>query len=156
MTRTYKKYDIYLDEEDRRKLREFTSKGNNPAMIVRRANVILAVDKNGENPLPCKETAKLFGIDPTSVTNIKSDFLSCGDVESFLSRKVRETPPREIKITGEVEAHILALCCQDPPEGYSRWTLKLLAEKSVELGFIDSIGPTSVWTVLKKANISLT
>jgi len=154
MTREYQRLDIYLTNEERAILRDFTSKGNNPGMIVRRANVILSVDKNSINPIASKEAARLFDIDPTAVSNIKRDFLNLG-VDDFLTRKVRETPPREIKITGDVEAHIIALSCQEPPKGYSRWTLKLLASKAVEYQYIDSISDRSVGTVLKKANISL-
>lgn len=156
MAREYQKHDVHLSDEERRALREFTSKGSNPTMIVRRANVILAVDLNGEDPMSCKDAARVFGIHPTAVTMMKKDFLASGKVEDFLQRKARETPPREVKVTGDVEAHIIALSCQNPPAGYSRWTLGLLAEKMVALGYVDSIGKTSVWEVLKKAGISLT
>lgn len=155
MKREYQKHSIHLDDRQRRKLREFTSKGNNPAMIVRRANIILAVDLNQEKPMSSKDAAETFGIHPTAVTMIKKEFLATEEIEDFLKRKVRDTPPREIKITGEVEAHIIALACQNPPKGYSRWTLKLLANRMVELGYVESIGKTSVAEVLKKANISL-
>lgn len=59
------------------------------------------------------------------------------------------------KVTGEVEAHIIALACGDPPKGYAKWTLRLLADKSVRLGYIDSISHTQVGRILK-TNISLT
>ncbi len=155
MTRGYQRLDIYLNDEERTKLRDFTSKGNNPNMIVRRANVILALDKNGDKPLACNQAASTFGIHPTAISNIKRDYLNLG-VDNFLMRKVRLTPPREVKITGEVEAHIIALSCQDPPKGYARWTLKLLANKAVELGYIDSISDHSVGNILKKANSNRT
>ena len=60
------------------------------------------------------------------------------------------------KVTGEVEAHILALACTDPPPGYTRWTLRMLADKNVELGFVDSLSFITVRLVLKKRNLSLT
>lgn len=154
MAREYRRYDIRLSDEERGKLRDFVSKGTNPAMIVRRANVILSVDMNQDRPMMAKDAAGIFGLNPTAVTNIKRDFIELG-IEDFLHRKVRKTPPREIKITGEVEAHIIALSCQEPPKGYARWTLRLLAEKSVDLEYIDSISYRSVGTILKKANISL-
>jgi hypothetical protein len=59
------------------------------------------------------------------------------------------------KITGEVEAHVVALACGEPPVGCARWTLRLLAEKTVELRYVDSLSPTSVARLLKKRNISL-
>ena len=60
------------------------------------------------------------------------------------------------KVTGEVEAHVIALACGQPPEGYSKWTLRLLANKTVELGYIESISHVTVSTILKKTNLSLT
>ena len=67
-----------------------------------------------------------------------------------------ETPPVSAKVTGEVEAHVIALACGDPPEGYSKWTLRLLADRTVELGYIDSISYVTISTILKKTNLSLT
>jgi hypothetical protein len=69
--------------------------------------------------------------------------------------KPRKTPPREIKITGEVEAHITQLACSEPPEGQVRWTLTLLAQRLIEIEVIDSISRTSVALVLKKVNLNL-
>jgi len=60
------------------------------------------------------------------------------------------------KVTGDVEAHIIALACTDPPEGYSRWTVRLLADKCVELGFIESVSAMTINRTLKKTNLSLT
>lgn len=59
------------------------------------------------------------------------------------------------KVTGEVEAHVVALACSEPPEGYSKWMLRLLADKTVELGYIDSISHVTISTILKKMNLSL-
>lgn len=155
MVREYHKYDIRLSDEEQEKLKAFLRKGTNPAMIARRVNVILAVNLNQDMPMMAKDAAGVFGLHPTAITNIKRDFIEL-DIDDFLHRKVRETPPREIKITGDVEAHIIALSCQEPPKGYARWTLKLLAKRAVELEYIDSISDRSVGTILKKANISLT
>ena len=72
------------------------------------------------------------------------------------NRKKREAPPVPAKVTGEVEAHIIALACSTSPEGYSKWTLRLLANKTVELGYIESISHVTVSSVLKKMNLNLT
>lgn len=66
------------------------------------------------------------------------------------SAKKRETPPVEAKVTGDVEAHIIALACGDPPKGYAKWTLRLLADRSVKLGYVESISHTQVGRILKK------
>ena len=77
-------------------------------------------------------------------------------LEATINRKKRETPPIPAKVTGEVEAHIIALACGQPPEGYSRCTLRLLADKTVELGYIESISHVTVSNILEKTNLSLT
>jgi hypothetical protein len=77
-------------------------------------------------------------------------------IDAALFRKKRETPPIEPKITGEAEARIIALACSEPPEGFSKWSLRLLAEKTVELGYLENVSHTSIGTVLKKHDLSLT
>jgi len=83
------------------------------------------------------------------VHNIRKQYAKKG-LTATIGRKKRETPPVEPKITGEVEARIIALSCSAPPEGRSRWSLRLLADKSVELNFIDSISHEAVGRLLKK------
>ena len=73
-----------------------------------------------------------------------------------LARKKRETPPVPAKVTGDVEARIIALACGSPPEGYAKWTLRLLADKTVELGYVEDISHVTVSRILKKTNLSLT
>ena len=76
-------------------------------------------------------------------------------LEATINRKKRETPPVPAKVTVEVEAHVVALACGEPPEGYSKWTLRLLADKTVELGYIDFISHVTISTILIKTNSSL-
>jgi len=91
-----------------------------------------------------------------TVNDAKRDFLAASGTELFLRRKPLEKPPIEPKITGEVEAKIIAVRCGPPPEGRARWTLQLLADRTVELKIIDSISQMSVHRTLKKHNLSLT
>ena len=102
-----------------------------------------------------KRTAEYAGISVQSVYNMRDEFLENHDIPSYLTRKKRETPPVEAKITGEVEAKIVALACSEPPDGRSKWGLRLIAEKAVELKIIDSISHVSVYKILKKRNINL-
>jgi hypothetical protein len=76
-------------------------------------------------------------------------------VDTFLQRKKREDPPVEPKITGDVEAHIIAVACSPIPEGHSKWTLRLIADRCVELEYIDKISHMSVSRVLKKQSSNL-
>lgn len=149
MKREYTKHDVRLSDEERAELRAFVSKGKNPSMIVRRANVILAVDLNQDRPMGNDEAARAFGLAESSVCAMKRQFNERG-IDGFLKRKKRETPPIEPKITGEVQARIIQIACSEPPEGRSRWTVRLVAEKAVELQIIDSISIGSVSNILKK------
>jgi len=101
-----------------------------------------------------QEAAIAFNTSATTVQNVRTSYGKKG-LEATLQRKKRETPPVEAKVTGEVEAHIIALACGDPPNGYAKWTLRLLADKSVQLRYIDSISHTQVGRILKKTSISL-
>ncbi len=149
MTRDYVKHDVRLTDEERAKLRKFVSKGKNPAMIVRRANVILALDLNQDDPMSNDDAARTFGLAKSSVCAMKKDFNERG-VDGFLLRKLRETPPVEPKITGDVEARVIQIACSEPPEGRDRWTVRLVASRAVEMGIVDSISTGSVCNILKK------
>jgi len=151
------KKEIKLSKGERRELESFCKKGVHSVQLVRRAKIILELDiSEGRKTLTQGGIATKVGISRQTVNNVKQDFLAIGNVSAFLQRKKRETPPNEPKITGEVEAHIIALACSEAPEGRARWTLSLLADKMVELSYIDSISSMSVCRILKKLNLSLT
>lgn len=95
------------------------------------------------------EIAETYHTTPTTVQTVRTSYCEKG-LEATLNRKKRDTPPVPAKVTGEIEAHIIALACSDPPEGYSKWTLRLLADKTVEMGYISSISHVTVSSVLKK------
>ena len=148
---------IYLSEEEREELMKFTKVGKRDVRLVNRARVILSLDRTGKKDhLRIGRICESVGISRQAVNEIRSAYLSAENVTEFLKRKKRETPPVAPKITGEVEARIIALACSAPPEGYARWTLRLLASKAVELDFVDSLSNVTVHTLLKKRNISLT
>jgi hypothetical protein len=90
-----------------------------------------------------------------SLEHLKKRFVEEG-LAVAIERKERLTPPREIQFGGEFEAHLIALACSEAPEGRSRWTVRLLAEKMVELQIVSSVSPMTVCNTLKKMNLSLT
>ena len=145
------KYVIELSAEEKAKLMELVSKGKSPARTILRANILLASDKENEKYMTISEISKAYHTTPTTVKNVRASYCEKG-LEATINRKKRETPPVPAKVTGEVEAHIIALACGEPPEGYSKWTLRLLAERTVELGYIASISHVTVSTILKKTN----
>jgi len=148
---------IMLSSEDREKLERFAKTGVHGAMLIRRAKVILALGRSTKKDhLRIGRICETQGVSRRGLCDIRNDFLKAGSADEFLKRKQRETPPVAAKVTGEVEAHIVALACSKPPEGCARWTVRLLASKAVELQYIDSLSHTSVNQLLKKRNISLT
>ena len=148
------KYLVCLTEEERTKLKKITTTGKSPAKEILHASILLATDDNRMPKLTVIEAADKCGATSTTVQTIRKAYHEYG-FDFALKRKKRETPPIEPKITGEVEAHIIALACGEPPEGFSKWSLRLLADKAVELEYIDSISYVSVGTLLKKHNLSL-
>ena len=148
---------IILTPEQRQELEKFCKNGVHSVKLVNRARIILELDTSeGRKATRQEEIAKYVNVSRQTVNEAKRDFLVAESVTEFLQRKKRETPPVAPKITGEVEAKIVALACSEAPQGYARWTLQLLADKSVELNYIDSITDMSVHRLLKKRNLSLT
>ena len=148
---------IMLTEEQRRILEDFSKKGVHSARLITRAKVILALDRFGKKDhLRINRICEQEKLTRQAINDIRKAFLEAETIEEFLTRKKRQTPPVPPKITGDVEARIIATACSEVPKGYARWTVRLLADKAVELGFIDSISFKAVQLVLKKRNISLT
>ncbi len=148
---------VYLTAEERVKVEEFAKTGTHNAHLINRANILLVLDRTGKKDhMRIARTAESYGVSRQAVYNIIKDFHNSKSIAEFLARKERETPPVPAKITGEIEAHVIALACSEAPKGHARWTVRLLAEKAVELDLIDSISYVTVQKLLKKRNISLT
>ena len=145
------KKPVYLTEEQREILKDFSKNGTHNAHLITRAKILLVLDRTGKKDhMRITRTAEYYGVSRETVYNIIDDFHNAKNIDEFLQRKPRETPPIPPKVTGDVEAHIIALACSEPPAGYARWTVRLLASKAVELNFIDSISPSTVHRLLKK------
>lgn len=144
-----KRIYIKLKEQERQELEQLISKGTSPARVQRRARILLLSDRNQEQLLGAGAVAKSMMCTPGTVCNVKKRYLS-GGLDEALYDKPR--PGAVPKITGEVEAHLIALTCSDPPEGQASWTLRLLADRLVELQLLESISHVAVGKVLKKTN----
>ena len=152
-----KSNDIKLTEIQRKELTKFAKTGVHSAKLIKRAEIILLLDTSENRAATTfDEISKRLDISATTITKVKKDFLASESVKAFLQRKKRETPPVEAKVTGEVEAKIIALACSEVPTGCARWTVRLLADKIIELQIIDSLSYVSVQRLLKKHNLSLT
>lgn len=152
-----KNKEIYLTEDEQRQLRQIVRSGVHNSHMITRARVLLLLDRSGKTDhVRYKRTAENAGISVQAVYNMRDEFLATHNLKTYLTRKKRETPPIPPKLDGEAEAKIIALACSKPPEGYSRWSVRLLRDKSVELGFVDDISHMVIHRLLKKTNTSLT
>ncbi len=146
------KYIVKLTKEERANLLSMIKTGKSSASKLMHARVLLMADENKD--IDAKKTDEEIGkqlhINAKTVARIRTRFVEEG-IESALLRKAHSNP-RSRKIDGEQEAHLVALCCSEPPEGRCRWTLKLLANKLVEMEIIDAVSSTTVGRVLKKMN----
>jgi hypothetical protein len=148
---------IELNEKARSELEKYTRTGIHRVKLVKRARIILELDEaGGRKPLTQAAIAEKIGVDRRTVNNAKQAFLAADSTDVFSPRKKRGTPPVQPKITGDVQAHIIALACSPVPEGCAKWSVRLLADKSVELNSIDSISFKSVQRRLKQHNLTPT
>ena len=143
-----KKYIVRLTDEERQTLRSVVKKLSGSSQKVRRAQVLLKADADGPNWTD-KRIAEAFSCRTKTIENIRQRLV----IEGFdvaLDGKKRETPPRENRLDGEQEAKVIALRLGKPPAGFANWSLRLLAEKVVELEIIDSVCHETVRQTLKK------
>ena len=138
-----KRQIIQLKEQDRRSLTTILSKGKSSARVQTRGRVLDLLHR-AEQPA---RIAQILQVGIGTVYNLQRRYLTEG-LESALTEKPRSGKPPVI--TGEMKARITALACSDAPEGHARWTLRLLADKAVEFGLIDSISYKTCGEILKK------
>ena len=149
--------EIYLTPETQEYLQKIIKAGVHNSHVITRARVLLMLDRTGKTDhVRYKRTAENASISVQAVYNMRDEYLANQDIESYLNRKKRDTPPRAQKIDGKAEAQIIALACGEPPKGYSKWTVRLLRDKAVELHFVDGLSHMTIQRLLKKRNISLT
>ena len=147
---------IYLTEDQQKALQEIVKSGVHNSHVIARARVLLLLDRTGKTDhVRYKRTAEYVGISVQAVYNMRDEYLANPDLDSYLNRKKRENPPVPPKIDGEKEAKVIAIACSKPPEGRAKWTLRLIADKAVELEIVDSLSHMTVQRLLKKRISSL-
>ena len=148
-----KKYHVNLTKEIRKKIIEETN-GKISKTVRSRCNILLMADESAGKPPSQEEISKRCGVCDVKVYQTVKDYATKG-LEYVLRRRVHEKPPKAPIVSGETEARIVALACSKPPEGYSRWSLRLLRERVIELEIVETIGRETIRTTLKKRNLSL-
>jgi transposase len=148
------KYKVTLTETEHVELMDIINKGYHTSQKFRAAYILLNCDegKHAEK-VTNEQISKVLKIGMRTIDRVKKKFVE----EGFDAVLERKPPDREYerKADGEVEAHLVTLCCSQPPAGYAKWSLRLLADKMVELKYIDSMSYETVRRVLKKTNYSL-
>lgn len=147
-----KKYIVRLGTTEREELQKLINKRSSRSQQVRRAYVILAADADGTHGWTDEQLSTSYGMPIRTVERLRQRV-----VEEGLQRTIegKKPEPRSSRmIDGEVEAHLVALRCSPAPEGYSRWSLRLLADKMVELQYVNHISHEAVRQVLKKTRSS--
>ena len=149
------KYIVTLEKEEREGLLATVSKGKGSAQAIRSANILLAVDKGEFADLRMNDeaAASTYRTTARTVYKVKKTFVEEG-LTAALGRKEGSGSSGRRKIDGEAEAKIVALTCTDPPTGHATWTLRLLADRVVELGILESVSHVAIGDVLKKTKLS--
>lgn len=145
------KYKITLDKTEHEQLIDIISKGVHSSQLYRTAYILLNCDE-GEygDKIIGQEISKVLKVSMRMIDRVKQRFIEDG-FESCLERKLSKQP-KEKKVDGDLEAHLIALSCSKAPKGFSRWSLRMLADKVVELKYVDSISYETIRKVLKKTN----
>lgn len=149
-----KRYRIHLSQEEVKELRVIINKGSHTSQTFRAAYILLNCDEGDySEKVTNEQISKVLKVGMRTIDRVKKKFIEDG-FEKVLERRV-SSRVYDVKIDGDVEAKLVKLCCSQPPSGFAKWSLRLLADKMVELKYIESISYVSVGNVLKKMNLSL-
>jgi hypothetical protein len=148
---------VVLSPADHKTLTRLVRTGSHPAQQVRRARILLELDENDPDrngPVPTQEVvAERAGVHVDTVVKTSKVYAERGgDVQATISRKQRATPPVEPTVTGEVEARLIALACSTPPEGHTRWSLRLMEKHVALIEGLPYLDHSTIGRVLKKTN----
>ena len=148
------RYTIKLTKAEVEELLGIINKGSHTSQTFRAAYILLNCDEGDySSKVTNEQISKILKIGMRTIDRVKKHFLEEG-MEAVLGRRPT-TRIYEGKADGDIEAKLVTLCCSEPPKGFSKWSLRMLADKMVELNYVDSISHVTVRSVLKKTNLSL-
>ena len=150
-----KKYIVTLTEDERETLSVLASKGKHKSQKILNALILLGCDK-GECQIKRStnvEMARVLNISMKKIDRVKKRFVIDGLEVALSGRKGSRIYAK--RADGDFEAHLVALSCSEPPEGFARWSLRLLADRVVELDYIDGVSYETIRRILKKTKSSL-
>ena len=147
-----KKYIVTLEPEERELLQQFVHKGKASARKLTHARILLKADSAaGQSEWTDEQISQALDVHPATVANVRRRLVEEG-LDAALNPRPGGHRPR--KLDGDAEAHLIALACSQPPQGHQSWTLRLLANRLVELEHVDSVSHETVRQTLKKTNSS--
>ena len=146
-----KRYPVHLSPEQLQELQHMIHTGRATAHQQMAARVLLKADESNEHPSTSSQIAEALEISSRTVIRIKARFVQQGLARALSGTYPKERPLRR-KVDGRVEAHLIALACGPAPQGHRRWTMQLLADRVVDLGFVDHISDETIRLALKKTN----
>ena len=147
-------YTIKLTKAEVEELNSIINKGSHTSQTIRVAYILLNCDEGKfSSKVTNEQISKVLKVGMRTIGRVKKRFVEEG-LEAVLDRRPT-TRVYDRKLDGDVEAKLVTLCCSDPPKGYAKWSLRLLADKMVELKYVESISHVTVRSVLKKTNLSL-
>jgi hypothetical protein len=145
-----KKYVVELSSDERAHLEGLISKGKSSAKAILKARILLKADQGPLGPSWTDDRiVEALDTNPSMVTRVRRQLVEEG-LEAVLSRKKRATPPITPIFDGEAQARLIALACSEPPAGHARWSIRLLADKVVELEIVEAAHFNTVGRALKK------
>jgi transposase len=148
------RYRINLTKNEVEELMDIINKGSHTSQTFRTAYILLNCDEGKySQKVSNEQISKVLKVGMRTIDRVKKKFIEDGLEGSLERRPTSRT--YESKTDGDVEAKLITLCCSKPPKGYAKWSLRLLADKMVELNYVESISHVTVRSVLKKTNLSL-
>ena len=148
------RYTIKLTKSEVEELHVIINKGSHTSQTFRAAYILLNCDVGKySDKVTNEQISKVLKVGMRTIDRVKKQFIEEG-FEAVLERRL-STRVYEGKADGDMEAKLVTLCCSEPPKGFSKWSLRLLADKMVELNYVESISHVTVRSVLKKMNLNL-
>jgi hypothetical protein len=149
------RYRVTLTAPERMELEAMTKTSRTDAKRFLYARALLLCDAGPEGPAwAVADAAEAMGVTSRTIEHLKKRFVEEG-LDAALERRRLDKPPRQVTFDGAFEARLIALACSEAPEGRRRWTVRLLAEKAIELNLAPTVSPMTVQRILKKTNLSL-
>ena len=149
-----KKYIVRLSKDERKQLKKLIKSGRGPARMFARARILLKADQGSDGPWWSDEKiSEALEVTVQTIERIRKQLVEEG-FDAVLSRREYKQKVSRKKIDGELEARLISLSCSEPPEGRVRWTLRLLADKIIELGYVETISHETIRQTLKKTNLN--